>query len=120
MPYVDNVSQKQYLDFLVILCSGDSYEHLDTFWSCCTNLTKKVGQRSDEQFARFGHETIFKALPLVNAPIVASFFPFLAVIQKGVEPIELFYDWVFDSLVGATFFRLAFAWWEMRDEQGGN
>ena len=73
---------------------------MDKFCSCLTHLTNNISQGSDEQLSGFDHETVFKAIPLIDAPVVASIFPFLAVVDEGVRPVELLNDGVLHSLNG--------------------
>ena len=91
------ICQKQYIEILGIVF-GDGNVHLqDIFWFCFTHLTYNVGQRSDEQFSGLDHKTVFKTIPLIDAAVVASIFPFLTVIDEGVRPVELLNDRVLHS-----------------------
>ena len=91
---------------------------MDKFCSCFTHLANNVGQRSDEQLSGFDHETVFKAVPLIDAPVVASFFPLLTVVDEGVRPVELLNDGVLHSFERAAFLLLALACRESREKEG--
>ena len=49
------------------------------------------------KFSRLENETVFKAILLINTPVIASIFPFLTVIDEGVRPVELLNDGVLHS-----------------------
>ena len=82
------------------------------------HLTNNEGQRSDEQLSGFDHEAVFKTIPLIDASVVASIFPFLAVVDEGVRPVELFNNGVLHSFERAAFLLLALACRESREQEG--